>query len=1182
MSSIDEVIARSRQKGNFTERKTFTVARQSAIQKMRKFALSDPHYYVLELIQASVANGATYIDLDIKSQSVRLSYVGGGFSESELSQLFDFLFASKDDLDIADARQLALGINALLLAEPDQIVIESGDGTLDGTTRVEIETATDRVTVGTPEKPLRGTFMTVSGINRNRFGAGGDLRETQVIENRCLSATIPIIVNNEPVFGYSTQRIPQLFGYPRSIEIDEGDLYGSIGIATTAYSENFKMLTWGVWIESIKFDLLPGHRLGGIIAFDRLRKTADHGSIVQDEVFAEMWARLRPYARQLIGGRTGAATFNIRTIGSDEKLTAVQIRERIKEAGGAISFTNSELNGPERRALAAEFGDALEVPVFVSSDDESDTVRLLSGEHFLLRPKLTKFELDFYRAELAEHPPRPWVIGAIELEPFTLRELKTWMGARNGILSNLPDKTLTRWMRDLGEPTTEVKSTIFTPTDRSRASSLAVEVRTAGRTVWRGDLASSFPGHTLTIDIPSASPTRLVSNYEGRAVAAYIAEQVAFHATAKLEEATNLALSTLDQRDPEPDSALARITLGALARGTMKRLRTSDDGSQRVVFTVLTDNLDPRALRVPLVRTKAGDPVTCHDLEEMLERQHGIIYGTVPEVGADLEGIDPTCVLDLDLSSERMMVSLVGEGSYVRIDSRDEIARQGAARVRDIYLGAQDAPSLVAEGGENLSDAERRSLITKVLRVYDGSDSRASIDTELRRQASRHLVWYIANRLANSQIVPTNLRDVPLFRAADGRTASFNQISRPLSEGRLRMADGWSIDCADLADLDEAATPATEVDMIAMNPFVYHALRRIGPIHPTMDYAVGAEVEYDGVDMLIEDAFESSHGVGRLGIPARPVPHPAIGLIDSTNQTVGTIEAIAARFGVVGLIHMTEEGSQKRDELARSVRRVCERLIQQLANQFASIETSDEHVLHLLEFAGAAVSLTRQPWGSVELEINGALSADILELPIFPTDHGVAVSAYRFLREFALHGPEDGSVPGRAKLASDAPDYLRGWLDKQLDPGRIHSPASDAFVDEARETFDRFGEGSEAELLSWLDATMKSLRPDELGTPEILICMVEPNDKGRVHLPDARGTSLMGAEQMVGFVDWSERRTLFYNRRHPLVRAALNDPGNKSKRIWLLLAGYAQINYDYAAVTNEHEIEFQSRVLSLL
>ncbi len=55
MSDIAAVVARSRIPGEFSERRTFTLARKRAIQKMREFALADPYYFVLELIQAAVA-----------------------------------------------------------------------------------------------------------------------------------------------------------------------------------------------------------------------------------------------------------------------------------------------------------------------------------------------------------------------------------------------------------------------------------------------------------------------------------------------------------------------------------------------------------------------------------------------------------------------------------------------------------------------------------------------------------------------------------------------------------------------------------------------------------------------------------------------------------------------------------------------------------------------------------------------------------------------------------------------------------------------------------------------------------------------------------------------------------------------------------------------------------------------
>lgn len=237
MSSIDQVIARSRQPGAFSERKRFTVARKRGIQKLRRFALADPHEYILELIQAAIANGARWIDISLEHERCTLSYIGGGLREAELAQLFDFLFASKDRTDIGHVRELALGLNAVLLFAPQSVVVESGDGTAAGTTRMEMYPDRDEVDVGRPDRPLTGTFVHIEGMNRRRLPKGFrsyiDLetpRERGIIEERCLAAPIPIVVNHQPLFGFSSQRVPGLFGYRNALAVDEGDLYGTIGI----------------------------------------------------------------------------------------------------------------------------------------------------------------------------------------------------------------------------------------------------------------------------------------------------------------------------------------------------------------------------------------------------------------------------------------------------------------------------------------------------------------------------------------------------------------------------------------------------------------------------------------------------------------------------------------------------------------------------------------------------------------------------------------------------------------------------------------------------------------------------------------------------------------------------------------------------------------------------------------
>ncbi|MBV1861720.1 MAG: hypothetical protein KUG77_25090 [Nannocystaceae bacterium] len=307
MSSISAVIERARAGGLYTEKKRFTVARGRAIEKMRRFALADPYFYILELIQAAVANHAEYIEIFSEDGELTLAYIGGGLKKDDLANLFDYLFASKDRAEIGHLRELALGINAALLFKPDRVIVESGDGTLQGTTRLEMHGAHDGVDIGTPQRPLTGTYIRIEGMSRGKLPkilqrileVGDRPREFDVIDARCLAAPVPIILNHNSLFGFSAQRSPGMLGYRRTLSFDEGDLYGTLALTNSENPGAFDLLMWGVLIQSRAHDLVPGSSLAGIVCFDRLRKTADHSGIVDDERMAEMWARLQPYAQQL-------------------------------------------------------------------------------------------------------------------------------------------------------------------------------------------------------------------------------------------------------------------------------------------------------------------------------------------------------------------------------------------------------------------------------------------------------------------------------------------------------------------------------------------------------------------------------------------------------------------------------------------------------------------------------------------------------------------------------------------------------------------------------------------------------------------------------------------------------------------------------------------------------------------
>ena len=359
MSSIDAVIARARRPGSFSARQTFTLARTRAIQKMRHFALANPHYYVLELVQASVASGATWVALEVDHDNFTLSYVGGGFPEAGLANLFDFLFASKERTEFAALRALALGINALMLFHPRRIIIESGDGTRAGTSRMEIQSDADKLEIGTPDHALAGTFIRAEGLRREKMSrelkigvTGQGLDERGIIEQRCLCAPVPIFFNGEAIFGHATMRIPRTFGYRRQIEFDEGDIFGTLALSPLGGAASFRLLTHGVWIEAVEHGLIEGAPLGGTINYDALHKTADHARVVRDERLADMWVRILPYAEMLMKGETNANLAYDVSIFGGMRLPSKQLRLFLKEVGRVVVVPPEVEEGSAKATVA--------------------------------------------------------------------------------------------------------------------------------------------------------------------------------------------------------------------------------------------------------------------------------------------------------------------------------------------------------------------------------------------------------------------------------------------------------------------------------------------------------------------------------------------------------------------------------------------------------------------------------------------------------------------------------------------------------------------------------------------------------------------------------------------------------------------------------------------------------------
>ena len=323
MSNIDEIIKRSRKPGGFQSKGFFTLEIHKARQKISEFALPAVEYAILEFTQSAAAIGAKLVDISAARHPVVVSFVGGYYTGEELQRLFDYLLLDIDDARVRALRRLAVGVAAVLKENSPGVVIESGNGTLNGSARLEIRNLKDEFTLGTPQKPIDGTYIRVGMPSSHDFGkrigsflqrsmeafseeginvSPDDVRISNVealVYARCLYSIVPLQLNGELITGYNTSKSMKMRHLRFPVAFDEGDLYGGIGMMhDTEHPAELKILTNGIWVETIHPDLPKG--LFGVVGYERIHKTASQYGIVRDNRLDEMLERLKPHVDKIL------------------------------------------------------------------------------------------------------------------------------------------------------------------------------------------------------------------------------------------------------------------------------------------------------------------------------------------------------------------------------------------------------------------------------------------------------------------------------------------------------------------------------------------------------------------------------------------------------------------------------------------------------------------------------------------------------------------------------------------------------------------------------------------------------------------------------------------------------------------------------------------------------------------
>jgi hypothetical protein len=1235
MSAIDQVIARARMAGDigFTERRQFKLARARAIEKLRRFALADPYFYILELIQAAVAGGADFVDIGCgegegknEGGEVRVSWTGGThLREAELAQLFDFLFASKERLDLAHVRSLALGVNALLLFAPSSIVIESGDGTPNGTSRMVIRQGLDQVEVGRAAGALAGTYIKAFGLDRAKVAAETDRTGTDdgrleyaTIEVRCLAAPVPILFNGVSVFGWSRQKIPRPFGYAKILEFDEGDLYGALGLEPEGSVPSFQLLTHGVWIQTYQHELLPGRKLGGIVCFDRLHKTVDHSGFARDDVFEEMWIRLRPYAEQLVGGKVSVAAKITNAAGIAYSIG--DLRALLAEVPRVLAIDPRlpSTSDPFERAQAlAKLLDAeiLRVPAV-----QLAALRVLGGRNVLIwQPDLREGTDElFYAGPATPEPAPPLLLPAFSLGSMASAALAKTLHDTTGI------EAISKAIGETGECT----ATLHSPADPGPAGAgLRVRILTFGRRlVVERSLPSAWSGRVLDVELPTCSPTRL-ARLDEQGIAALV-ELFAGVAHTAMVEQDRRALAGLGVGELEVGSPAARLALQVLTRALVTRLRSTG-----LSFSLLHAPADSDPLELPLLTTLAGAPLSLRELMRLSERCGGLIYGVVPEVAADLDGLDRDRILALDAELERRILGLVGESGYVRIDARDVLARVELDGrefvVRDMALGlrqhADGFPVLVEGSDPTELDAARQLVLidrlatelrARVLGKLDDPSQPALEREEHRRQAVRHLQWLVCRLAASDPLADApGLDELPLFLDLDGQAWSLAALLPSLRRGALVVHHAHGLGASELGSLAAAirdpslrASPDGQPESLAISAFVLELLAPLGRVRLAFDFDLDDHEAARGPArvreaLLVREEVELAGARCLFGIPAAPTGEVWLPIRErdaANTRVIGLIEPPIR--GVVGSIEIDARTTRETlvDTLERELPAIGERLLDRLLARLPELDEAegdrrrDQALQIAFDYAGEQLTLVGER-GQLRVLIATPLADRVLGLPVFDLGGPTLVSAQRLLDHFRRTwiGADDiqalPPLDWSRVLAGNTAAPLRAWLDRHLTPARVVLPASHSIAHAepvpvpeqptahqpwpADRQFD-------AEALRWnLGHWLAFLRPD----PRKIAIDAEPDDPSAAR----RATQIWvlelesGHELPNGRMVAGDDQRLEFDAGRPMVMRMLLEP-SATNLAWLLLAAYAYLNEITVAITNAHEQEFQRRVTAAL
>lgn len=266
----------------------FTLAVEKAQEKLKKFQLPDPRYYITQLVQALLANQALRIQVLTDGLIVKIEFDGPGYGREELERISDAVFESGKNRQRDRIRELALGLLSVQALNPREVSISSQG-------------------VRWERTPGRGRVVE-SEHGRNEIviqHRRADTQEQQTLRQTCQSCQADIYANDAII---SSRAATRNTGCPWPNYAFRGDGFrGAFGIAYGEIAATHLTLTrYGVvFSKRPEARILPS--LIVEMEHDRLRKNASQSDVVEDANYSAMLAQLQKiqleFALELAGKR---------------------------------------------------------------------------------------------------------------------------------------------------------------------------------------------------------------------------------------------------------------------------------------------------------------------------------------------------------------------------------------------------------------------------------------------------------------------------------------------------------------------------------------------------------------------------------------------------------------------------------------------------------------------------------------------------------------------------------------------------------------------------------------------------------------------------------------------------------------------------------------------------------------